>query len=59
MLENVNATGKTFLSHTMLDGKEVIRLATGGTFTELDNIKRAYEIIVQEHDKLINLQPLK
>jgi aromatic-L-amino-acid decarboxylase len=41
----LNASGKLYLIHTKLDGKIVLRLAIGGTYTERRHVVRAWELI--------------
>jgi aromatic-L-amino-acid decarboxylase len=45
LLERVNATGKFFLSHTVLNGRFVIRMAIGNLATTREDIDQAWELI--------------
>ena len=45
LLENINASGKLFLSHTKLNGKFVIRLTIGSIRHERRHIEEAWELI--------------
>lgn len=45
LLEEINASGKIFLSHTKLDGKFVIRLTIGSIRHERRHILEAWELI--------------
>jgi aromatic-L-amino-acid decarboxylase len=45
LLEDINASGKIFLSHTKLNGKFVIRLTIGSIRHESRHIEEAWEII--------------
>jgi aromatic-L-amino-acid/L-tryptophan decarboxylase len=45
LLERVNATGEAYLSHTMLDGRYVLRLAVGNIRTTEDDVRRAWELL--------------
>lgn len=47
ILEAVNATGKTFLSHTGLNGQYVLRLAIGNLGTTWQDVRQAWELIQQ------------
>jgi aromatic-L-amino-acid decarboxylase len=45
LLETVNASGSVFLTHTMLHDRFVLRLATGGTYTERRHVERAWHLL--------------
>lgn len=45
LLDRVNATGKFFLSHTVLNGQFVIRVAIGNFATTREDIAAAWELI--------------
>lgn len=45
LLENINASGKVFLSHTKLNGKFVIRLTIGSIRHEKKHIEEVWKII--------------
>lgn len=45
LLQNINDTGKLFISHTKLNGKFVLRLTISGIRTEERHIKEAWELI--------------
>jgi aromatic-L-amino-acid/L-tryptophan decarboxylase len=47
LMEQVNATGEIYLSHTRLDGRFVIRLAIGHYRTSEKHIVRAWEIVCE------------
>ena len=48
LLEAVNATGEAFLSHAVLGGRHVLRLAIGNIRTEERHVARAWEILRAE-----------
>jgi len=48
LLDRVNATGEAYLSHTVLDGRYVLRLAVGNQRTTEDDVRRAWGLL-QEH----------
>jgi aromatic-L-amino-acid decarboxylase len=48
LLEAVNASGEVFLSHVVLSGRYVIRLAIGNIRTEERHVQRAWEILRAE-----------
>ena len=48
LLEHVNATGEIFLSHAVLNGRYVLRLAIGQMNTTEEDVRRAWEVLVRE-----------
>ncbi|HVH08745.1 MAG TPA: pyridoxal-dependent decarboxylase [Gemmatimonadales bacterium] len=47
LLETLNASGRLYLTHTRLDGRLVLRLAIGGTYTERRHVEAAWDLIRQ------------
>jgi aromatic-L-amino-acid decarboxylase len=47
IMERVNASGEVFLSHTVLKGRYVIRVAIGNLRTEREHLARAWELLRQ------------
>ena len=45
MVDRVNATGKTFISHTILNGKLTARLAIGNGRTSEEHVRAAWTVI--------------
>ncbi|MHC4471272.1 MAG: pyridoxal-dependent decarboxylase [Planctomycetota bacterium] len=45
LLEEVNATGRIFLTHTKLDGKLTLRMSIGQTWTERRHVEAAWELL--------------
>jgi aromatic-L-amino-acid decarboxylase len=45
LLDRVNATGKTFISHTVLNDQYVLRVAIGNVGTTRDDVVEAWEVI--------------
>jgi aromatic-L-amino-acid/L-tryptophan decarboxylase len=45
LLEQVNATGEVFLTHTRLNGRIVLHLAVGNLRTTEDDVRRAWEVL--------------
>jgi aromatic-L-amino-acid decarboxylase len=45
ILDAVNASGKVFLSHTVLNGQFVIRLAIGNLGTSREDVEKAWDLI--------------
>jgi aromatic-L-amino-acid/L-tryptophan decarboxylase len=45
LLERVNASGELFISHTVLNGRYVLRLAVGHESTTEDDIRRAWDAL--------------
>ncbi len=48
LLESVNATREVFLSHTVLNGKIVLRVAIGNLQTTWDDVQRAWELLQEK-----------
>jgi aromatic-L-amino-acid decarboxylase len=48
LLERVNATGEIFISHAVLHGRYVLRLAVGNLHTTEADIERAWEVLRRE-----------
>jgi aromatic-L-amino-acid/L-tryptophan decarboxylase len=48
LLERVNASGEIFISHAMLGGRYVLRLAVGQMSTALDDVERAWDVLRRE-----------
>src|SRR5262249_9763487 len=46
-LDEVNASGEVFLSHTKLNGRYVLRLAIGNLYTTEQHVRRAWELLLQ------------
>jgi aromatic-L-amino-acid decarboxylase len=47
LMQALNASGKTFLSHTRLNGRFVLRFCVGQTYTEEEHVRAAWEAIQQ------------
>ena len=45
LLERLNASGKLYLTHTVLDGKYTLRMSIGGTLTEERHVAAAWQHI--------------
>jgi len=45
IMDSVNASGRLFLTHTKLDGRLILRVAIGGTYTERRHVQRAWDAI--------------
>lgn len=52
LLENLNNSGKLYLSHTKLTDKFVLRMQIGQTDVTLDHVKKALELIKKTADSL-------
>jgi len=48
LLERINATGKAFLSHNILDGRYVLRYALGNVRTTKSDVDAVWEIVKTE-----------
>jgi aromatic-L-amino-acid/L-tryptophan decarboxylase len=47
LLEKVNASGKAFLSHTVLNGQFVLRLAIGNIATQWQDLEEVWDLLKQ------------
>ena len=45
VLRTVNASGGMFLTHTKLDGRTVLRMSIGQTYTEARHVRAAWELL--------------
>jgi len=45
LLQQINKTGKIYLSHTKLKGRYTLRLVVGQTYTEQRHVEEAWEVI--------------
>ncbi len=52
LLENINATGDLYMTHTKLNGDYVIRLIAGQTYLEERHVKEAWNTILEECEKM-------
>jgi aromatic-L-amino-acid decarboxylase len=52
LLERVNATGEVFMSHAVLGGSYVLRLAVGQMRTREDDVRRAWDVLRREASRL-------
>ncbi len=57
LLEAVNERGDVFLSDTELDGRYTLRLSVGSVNSTADHVRRAYDQLREEHDKLNTRTP--
>jgi aromatic-L-amino-acid/L-tryptophan decarboxylase len=48
LLERVNASGEMFISHAVLNGRYVLRLAIGQMSTTADDVRRAWDVLRRE-----------
>lgn len=56
LLESINESGKVFMTHAVIGGVYVIRIAIGGSLTEDRHINEAWKV-VQEHVQALLLLP--
>lgn len=45
LLDTVNASGRAYLTHAKLDGRVVIRVAIGGTWTERQHVEALWQLL--------------
>jgi aromatic-L-amino-acid decarboxylase len=53
LMDAVNRTGEVFLSHTRLAGRFAIRVAVGNLRTEERHVRRAWDLLRREGDRLV------
>ena len=53
LLEEINASGEVYLTHTELDGSYTLRLAVGQRSTEFRHVKRAWQIIEEAAGRVV------
>lgn len=51
LLERINASGKAFLSHTVLNGRFVLRLAIGNIATTWQDLEQVWELVKQASEE--------
>jgi aromatic-L-amino-acid/L-tryptophan decarboxylase len=56
LLAAINASGRAFMTHFVVDNKFVIRLAVGGAMTEMRHVRDAWEL-VQEKANEVGITP--
>ncbi|MCF6270174.1 MAG: pyridoxal-dependent decarboxylase [Melioribacteraceae bacterium] len=52
LMNNINATGESYLSHTILNGKFTIRVVISGIRTEEKHVKEVFEVLNNEFIRL-------
>ena len=52
LLERVNASGEIFISHAVLNGRYVLRLAIGQMSTTEDDVRRAWDVLQSTAERL-------
>jgi aromatic-L-amino-acid/L-tryptophan decarboxylase len=53
LLERVNASGEVFLSHAVLEGRYVLRLAVGQMNTSIEDVQLAWSVLRREAARLM------
>ena len=53
LLEAVNKTGKTMLTHTVLKGKYVIRFCIASRTTKEEHVKKTWKLVTTQAEKLL------
>nr|AZM69446.1 tyrosine decarboxylase [Asarum sp. XW-2018] len=56
LLESVNASGKLFMSHTVLSGKFILRFAVGAPLTEEKHVREAWTLLQDKATTLLGKQ---
>jgi aromatic-L-amino-acid decarboxylase len=57
LLAAINATGKAFLSHTVLHGRFVLRFAVGNFQTTEDDVRETWDLICRTASRLTTEEP--
>ena len=52
LLERVNASGEIFISHAVLDGRYVLGWRSGRCRTTEDDVRRAWDVLVREAERV-------
>ncbi|XP_072951960.1 tyrosine decarboxylase 1-like [Typha angustifolia] len=55
LLEEVNASGKLYMTHAVIGGVYVIRFAVGATLTEERHVRSAWKVIQEHADELLKI----
>ncbi|KAL9436183.1 hypothetical protein AB3S75_022272 [Citrus x aurantiifolia] len=53
LLDDINSTGKIFISHTVLSGKYILRFAVGAPLTEWRHVNAAWEVMQDKASALL------
>uniref|UniRef100_A0A0E0M7F4 Tyrosine decarboxylase n=1 Tax=Oryza punctata TaxID=4537 RepID=A0A0E0M7F4_ORYPU len=53
LLAAVNASGRAFMTHFVVESKFVIRLAVGGAMTEMRHVRDAWELVQRTAEQLL------
>ncbi|XP_066334383.1 tryptophan decarboxylase 2-like [Miscanthus floridulus] len=48
-----DASGREFMTHFVMDGKFVIRLAVGGAMTEMRHVRDVWELLKDKANELV------
>ncbi|XP_044353708.1 tyrosine decarboxylase 1-like [Triticum aestivum] len=56
LLVAVNASGRAFMTHFVVDGKFVIRMAVGGAMTEMRHVQDTWELVRKKAEEVGALQ---
>lgn len=53
LLQEVNATGKLFITHTKIQGKYTLRMVIGQTYVTAEHVRRAWEVICRTAERVL------
>jgi aromatic-L-amino-acid/L-tryptophan decarboxylase len=53
LLRRINASGRTFLTHTYVEGRYTLRFAIGSPQTEREHVRAAWQLIAESADALL------
>lgn len=54
LCDRVNASGKMWVTSTVLDKKVAIRMCTAGGTTEREHVRAAYDLFVKHAEELLS-----
>ena len=57
LLQQLNQTGKVYLTHTVLNGRYTLRFCVGQTHTEQRHVRSAWELIQETADEVEPQRP--
>ena len=53
LLAAMNASGRAFMTHFVVDSKFVIRMAVGGAMTQMLHVRNAWELVQEKAEEVL------